>query len=94
MSNCITCPKDANHEVVENEASGKKFYYCRGCKDEVQPEPKKEDSLWWNYSTVYTTIPTTPNVVLNSVKRGSLACWTFSGCNDLTCDFCNPKGVV
>jgi hypothetical protein len=37
---CVTCQSSDN--VVENQALGKTFYYCRGCKNEVGLKPKSK----------------------------------------------------
>lgn len=33
----MKCHKEHTHEVIENFANGKSFWYCRSCKDEVRP---------------------------------------------------------
>jgi hypothetical protein len=38
----MKCSTNPNHEVVENWAGGKSFWYCRSCKEEVRELPGKE----------------------------------------------------
>lgn len=96
----MICPKDITHEVVENEAFHKKFFYCRDCKDEVEakPEPKKDDL--YKYWTGMTTATGSHYVIDSSSKVPYPMHYSHPsfidliGCNNDDCDLCNPKGAA
>lgn len=82
----MKCPKDQTHEVIENYAGGDKFFYCRGCKDEVKQLADKRADSDLSYNSMY-------NLFVDNLRNAKTVFSSMNKVQDLIATFYRPGSV-